>query len=204
MSFNTKKASKFMSLVLRHQPQTLHLTLDENGWVAVDTLLDHWARYGRDVPSRAQLETIVAENDKQRFAFSDDGRLIRANQGHSVRVDLQLEPQTPPERLYHGTAEQHVPGILREGIQRAKRHHVHLSPDRRTADAVGRRHGRLVMLTVVSGAMARDGFTFYRSANGVWLTDEVPPRYIEQDADETGGTLMARCNTSASRSRATS
>lgn len=181
MSFNTKKASKFMSLVLRHQPQTLRLKLDENGWVAVDTLLDHWARFGRDVPTRDQLKRIVAENDKQRFAFSEDGSRIRANQGHSVRVDLQLEAQTPPPMLYHGTAEQNVAGILSQGIQRAKRHHVHLSPDRRTADAVGRRHGRLVLLRVDSGAMARDGFTFYRSANGVWLTDEVPPRYIQQD-----------------------
>ncbi len=172
-----------MSLVLRHQPQTIHLTLDDNGWVAVETLLDHWARFGRNAPTRIQLERIVAENDKQRFAFSEDGCRIRANQGHSVRIDLQLEAQTPPALLYHGTAEQNVAGILREGIQRAKRHHVHLSPDRRTADAVGRRHGRLVLLTVDSGAMARAGFTFYRSANGVWLTDEVPPRYIQQDAD---------------------
>lgn len=178
MTFNAKRTSKFLSLVLRHQPQTLKLTLDDNGWVAVDTLLDHWARYGRHAPSLSQLKQVVAESDKQRFAFSNDGRRIRANQGHSITVDLQLEPQQPPPTLFHGTATQNVAGILRDGLHRAKRHHVHLSPDQQTADAVGRRHGRLAMLVVDSGAMAADGFTFFCSANGVWLTDHVPSRYL--------------------------
>ncbi|CAM2009536.1 RNA 2'-phosphotransferase [Acanthopleuribacter pedis] len=184
MSFNAKRTSKFLSLVLRHQPQTLNLTLDDNGWVAVDTLLEHWARYGRQAPTLDQLHRVVADNDKQRFAFSEDGTRIRANQGHSVKVDLKLEPQQPPARLFHGTATRNVAGILRDGIQRAKRHHVHLSPDRRTADAVGRRHGKLAMLVVDSAAMAADGYTFFCSANGVWLTDEVPSRYLQRE-DET-------------------
>jgi putative RNA 2'-phosphotransferase len=120
----------------------------------------------------------VAQNDKQRFSFDPSSTRIRANQGHSTAVDLQLEPATPPDVLYHGTAEKHVAVILAGGLKRMARHHVHLSTTVPTATAVGKRHGRPVVLVVDAAAMSRDGFTFYCSANGVWLTDHVPPRYL--------------------------
>lgn len=171
------RLSKFLSLVLRHQPQTIGLTLDAQGWVEVDTLLAAAQRHGVRI-ERATLERIVATSDKQRFALSADGRQIRANQGHSVAVDLGLAPLAPPDQLYHGTATHALDAIRREGLRKRSRQHVHLSPDPVTAEKVGRRHGRPVILVVRSGAMAADGLVFFRSANGVWLTDHVPPGYL--------------------------
>lgn len=171
------RMSKFLSLVLRHNPGKIGLTLDPQGWVAVDELLAAANQHG--VPlDRATLQVIVETNDKRRFALSDDGLRIRASQGHSVAVDLALDPITPPELLYHGTAAHSAPSILREGIQKRSRQHVHLSPDHATAVQVGRRHGSPVVLTVRAGAMAAAGHLFYRSANGVWLTDYVPPEFL--------------------------
>lgn len=171
------KLSKFISLVLRHDPGRFGLTLDPQGWVAVDELLTAAARGGVALDD-ATLRRIVSENDKQRFAFSSDGRRIRANQGHSVEVDLGLPPVTPPELLYHGTTERFLEPIRRTGLEKRARQHVHLSIDEPTAVKVGQRHGRPVVLTVRAGAMAAAGFTFYRAANGVWLTERVPPEYL--------------------------
>ena len=172
-----KHKSKFLSLVLRHEPGRVGIRLDEAGWVAVDELLEGCRRAGNRM-SLDELKEIVRTNNKQRFAFSDDGTRIRANQGHSVDVELGYEPASPPEVLYHGTAEKHLPGIRREGLLKGERHHVHLSERVETAAAVGQRHGRLVLLEVRAGAMYRDRLLFFKTPNGVWLTDGVPPQYL--------------------------
>jgi len=171
--------SKFLSLVLRHKPQEIGLELDPEGWVAIDELLAAAAAHGHEI-SRHELEFVVAHNNKKRFALSEDGLRIRASQGHSVSVELGYEPATPPERLYHGTARQHLSEIRKHGLLRGKRHHVHLSPDEATARLVGQRHGRPVVLGVRAGDMLRAGFTFWQSANGVWLVDNVPYRFVEE------------------------
>ena len=178
MSDPTIRISKFLSLVLRHKPEAVGVELDPNGWVAVDALLQSAAARGT-VISRELLDEIVFTNDKQRFAFSDDGTKIRANQGHSVAVDLGLEPVEPPDRLFHGTATRFLPSVEAEGIDRRTRRHVHLSGSPEQARRVGARHGRPVVLAVQSGRMHAEGTPFYRSENGVWLTDRVPVGYFE-------------------------
>lgn len=171
------KISRFLSKHLRHQPQRLGLTLAPGGWVAVEELLDASARHGMAL-SREELEEVVARNDKRRFSFDETGERIRANQGHSVAVDLQLTPVAPLATLYHGTSRAVVDAILREGLRKMRRHHVHLSADIATAMKVGRRHGPPVVFVVDAGAMSQDGAHFFRSENGVWLTDAVAPRYL--------------------------
>jgi len=171
------RASKFLSKHLRHDPCGLGLTLETGGWVSVDALLDGCGRAGMPL-SRDELAEIVAGNDKQRFAFDETGTRIRANQGHSVEVDLRLEPTEPPAVLFHGTGADTVPVVLLEGPRKMRRHHVHLSPDVETATRVGARHGRPVVLAVDAAAMTRAGHRFYVSANWVWLTDEVPPAFL--------------------------
>ncbi|MCZ7437075.1 RNA 2'-phosphotransferase [Micromonospora sp. WMMC241] len=170
------RVSKRMSLALRHRPDRFGLTLDGAGWVPVADLLAAM-RIGR-----AELDAVVAGNDKQRFAVEpgpDGVDRIRASQGHSVPVDLGLTPAVPPGRLFHGTAEDVLPAIRAQGLRRGRRHHVHLSPDVATARRVGaRRGGAVVVLSVDAAAMAANGYLFYRSANGVWLTDTVPPAYL--------------------------
>jgi putative RNA 2'-phosphotransferase len=170
------RLSKRLSRALRHDPAAAGLTLDAAGWIPVDALL---AAMRID---RADLDAVVAGNDKRRFAVEtgpDGVERIRASQGHSVPVDLGLTPATPPDLLYHGTGTTALASIRGTGLHCAARHHVHLSPDRETAHRVGaRRRGPVAILTVDAAAMARDGHLFYRSANGVWLTDEVPPRYL--------------------------
>lgn len=178
-----KHISKFMSLVLRHQPAAAGLTLDEEGWVLVDDLIAGLTAHGTPV-TLEMIEEVVAGSDKQRFAFDESGERIRANQGHSVKVDLHFEPAVPPEFLFHGTAEKSVEAILAHGIQKRSRLHVHLSPDEPTAVQEGSRHGRPVVLRVRAGAMHRDGLVFYLSSNGVWLTEEVPPQFCERLAAE--------------------
>ena len=170
--------SKFISLVLRHQPEKIGLQLDGNGWADIDELLRQAGKAGKNI-SRALLEEVVADNGKQRFVISDDGKRIRANQGHSIEVDLGLAPLRPPESLFHGTASRFVDSILATGLERRSRHHVHLTESATTAEAVGRRYGQLVMLRIASGAMAAQGHVFFRSANDVWLVESVPPRFIE-------------------------
>ena len=171
------RISKFLSLVLRHDPSRIGITLDEAGWTDIDALLAACAKHGV-VITRAELDELVASSDKQRYALSNDGMRIRANQGHSVPVSLGLPPTPPPETLYHGTVEAALPGIRAQGIVKGSRHDVHLSADLDTATKVGGRRGKPVILTIRAGAMADAGHVFYRSENGVWLTVHVPPDFI--------------------------
>ncbi|WP_172202591.1 RNA 2'-phosphotransferase [Niveibacterium sp. COAC-50] len=173
-----KRLSKFMSLVLRHQPELIGIALDHAGWVAIDELVTRANAAGKPL-THACIREVVATSDKQRFAISDDGLRIRANQGHSVEVELGLAPAEPPDVLLHGTARRFLSAILREGLVKGARHHVHLTTDLGIAGAVGRRYGELVLLSVAAARMRADGHVFYRSDNGVWLTDMVPPRYLE-------------------------
>ncbi|KAA2244911.1 RNA 2'-phosphotransferase [Chitinophaga agrisoli] len=173
-----KTISKFLSLILRHSPETINLQLDENGWADVQELLAKAAQHGQRF-SLEELENIVASSDKQRFAFNETHTRIRANQGHSITVDLGLSPQVPPEYLYHGTVNDFLESIQQEGLLKMSRQHLHLSIDKATAEKVGSRRGRPVILTINSGQMHRDGLQFFLSENGVWLTDHVPARYIQ-------------------------
>ena len=180
----TIRASKFLSLVLRHEPERVGLVLGEAGWVGVDELLRAVNQHGMPLTLDG-LKHVVATSDKKRFALSDDGLSIRANQGHSVEVDWQYEPQTPPERLYHGTATRFLDGIRKDGLQRMERHDVHLSAETKVTLQVGGRHGKPALLTIRAGEMHRAGHVFRRSANGVWLVNHVPPQFIEfQMVDE--------------------
>ena len=172
------RTSKFLSLILRHEPERVGLKLDSAGWVGVTELLEAVNRNGVSL-TLEQLKLVVATNDKRRFAFSEDGQRIRASQGHSIEVDLEYERQTPPELLYHGTPERFLKSIRATGLNKGQRHHVHLSPDPQTAARVGQRRGRAVVLTIRSGEMHRQGQVFYRSTNGVWLVDKVTPDFIE-------------------------
>jgi len=171
------RTSKFLSLVLRHEPDRVGLALDSAGWVAVEDLLKAINAHGVALTLDG-LKHIVATSDKKRFAFSEDGTRIRASQGHSVGVDLQYEPQTPPELLYHGTPERFLRAIRRSGLQKMQRHHVHLSVEAAVGLQVGARRGKPVLLAIRAGEMHRAGNVFYRSANGVWLVDHVPPEFI--------------------------
>ncbi|MBP0002439.1 MAG: RNA 2'-phosphotransferase [Cyanobacteria bacterium SBC] len=170
------KVSKSLSYYLRHHPEELGLTLEVGGWVSVEKLL---AVYPFSL-SREELQEVVDFNDKQRFSFDETGHKIRANQGHSITVDLQLTPTRPPAVLYHGTAAQWVESILDRGLQKMSRHHVHLSKDRSTAYQVGQRHGKPIVFQVNAAIMYDRDFTFYQSKNGVWLVDAVPPEYLTQ------------------------
>lgn len=173
-----KHVSKFLSLVLRHQPELIGITLDEQGWVEIDILLRQAALHGNKI-DRKTLDQVVLTSDKQRFAISQDGQMIRANQGHSTpQVRLTFPPAIPPEKLFHGTVANSIDGIKQNGLRAMSRHHVHLSPDRVTATVVGARRGKPLILTIDSRSMHQDGFMFYRSENGVWLTDSVPANYI--------------------------
>ncbi|MEY9211160.1 RNA 2'-phosphotransferase [Thermobifida halotolerans] len=171
------RASKFLSLVLRHRPEVANVTLDPRGWVEVDALLNGCRAAGRPL-TRAELEEVVARSDKKRFALSADGRRVRAQQGHTVAVELDLPARTPPDVLYHGTVDRFLPAIRAEGLRPMGRHHVHLSPDEATARRVGERRGSPVVLAVDAARMHADGHEFRISGNGVWLAAEVPPRYL--------------------------
>jgi len=171
------RISKFLSLVLRHKPDEIGLHLDEHGWADVSELITKAALRGR-IFATQDLEEIVATNDKQRFSFNGDKSRIRANQGHSIDVELQLEATTPPEQLFHGTVERFLPAIRAKGLLKMNRHHVHMSSDKVTAEKVGDRRGTAIILRIRSGDMYKDGFVFYLSTNGVWLTDHVPAKYI--------------------------
>lgn len=173
------KKSKFLSLVLRHKPEVIGLTLDENGWVEIEALLTAAQAHNRSL-TRAELDEIVATNNKKRFAISEDGKHIRASQGHSVVIDLGLLPRIPPSTLYHGTAVRFLPSIREKGLQKMNRQHVHLSATAETAHSVGSRHGKPAILLVKAEAMQADGFIFFLSENGVWLTETVPAHYIEE------------------------
>lgn len=180
------RASKLLSRILRHDPGAVGISLDRAGWVEVDTLLSALREHGYRL-TRAQLQQVVAGSDKQRFALDPATDRIRANQGHSIAVDLGLPAAVPPDRLYHGTPERNVESILAHGLHRGGRHDVHLSPDVETARRVGVRRGRCAVLVVDAGAMHSDGQRFSVSDNGVWLTRQVPARYLSLLAGPNAG-----------------
>lgn len=178
----TTRLSRFLSLILRHKPETIGITLDAHGWADVKELMDGVNRSGRKI-DRELLEHIVAADEKGRYVFSEDGNRIRACQGHSLDVDMQFTAARPPEFLYHGTAERFTAQIERDGLTPKTRQYVHLSLDRETAVNVGSRHGKPVVYTIHAREMHQAGLTLYCSENNVWLTDNVPPKYLSKNND---------------------
>lgn len=174
--------SKFLSLVLRHQPEKIDIKLDENGWVEVNELIKKSNDYGIKI-DRETLNYIVSTNSKKRFAFNDTFEKIRASQGHSVKIDLGYKNQQPLEILYHGTSEKSVQSILKTGLEKRNRQHVHLSSDIETAIQVGQRHGKPFVFEVLAEQMYKDGFQFFISENNVWLTDNVPTKYLKRNKE---------------------
>ena len=177
MDKKEKELSRFLSLILRHKPETIGIKLDEHGWADVQELIDRIGKTHRF--SMDMLEKIVAEDDKQRYSFNEDKTLIRANQGHSINVDVELKKASPPEMLWHGTGEKYVSLILKGGLITKSRLYVHLSKDYETAIKVGSQHGKPVVFKVYAGRMAEDGYEFFLSENGVWLSKHVPKEYLE-------------------------
>jgi putative RNA 2'-phosphotransferase len=175
------KTSKFLSLILRHDPERLGLRLDSAGWTDVRDLVRALNHHGVAI-SFEDLRHIVATSEKERFAFSEDGRRIRANHGHSIEVDLQYEPTVPPDLLYHGTATRFLESIRHDGLHKMRRLHVHLVANRKTSLQIGGRHGKRVLLTIRAGEMHRAGYVFCCSSNGIWLIDHVPPQFIDFSA----------------------
>ena len=173
---NLTNLSRYLSLILRHKPEVIGISLDEHGWANVDELITGIAKNNEF--DRETLEKIVRTDSKQRYSFNEDGTLIRANQGHSIPVDVELEEAVPPEILWHGTAEKYVESIEEQGLIPKSRLYVHLSKDMETAVSVGKRHGKPVVYQVKAGEMYRDGYEFYLSKNGVWLTKQVPVEYL--------------------------
>lgn len=172
-----KRYSKFLSFVLRHKPEEIGIQLDENGWVEISELIEKAKSKGR-IYTIELIRSIVESNDKKRFAISEDGERIRANQGHSVKVDLDLQEMNPPKALLHGTAHKNLESIMKNGLDKRERHHVHLTESKTIAAAVGQRYGKVVLLKIDSETMSNQGFKFYRSENNVWLVDTVPTEYI--------------------------
>ncbi len=173
-----KRKSKFLSLILRHKPEKIGLKLDTQGWADISELLSKLSENG-PAWTMEDLEQIVREDNKQRYAFSQDRTKIRANQGHSIQIELGYTPQSPPEFLYHGTATRFIESIQKTGLEKRNRHHVHLSTNLETASQVGNRHGKLVVLTIRASEMQENGYDFFVSDNGVWLTDHIPVAYID-------------------------
>jgi len=178
MKPNNKKISKFLSLVLRHKPETIGLNLDENGWTDTQELLEKLAKSNKKIDLKT-LEEVVANNDKKRFAFNADKTKIRASQGHSIKVNLGYSSIEPPKILFHGTATRFLDSIKKQGLLKGNRHQVHLSKDVDTATNVGSRHGKVVLIKVKALEMHQAGFEFFVSENQVWLTDFVPVEYLE-------------------------
>ena len=177
------RISCYISMLLRHKPEAAGLTLDEHGWAEVDKLLEGVSRHKHPL-TMEELEFIVDTDDKKRYSFSEDKALIRANQGHSVPVDVELKECAPPDILWHGTGEKYVESIDRIGLIPKSRLYVHLSSDCRTAAEVGRRHGKSVVYQLDAAGMHRDGYSFYLSENGVWLTKEAPVKYLIKYSEE--------------------
>ena len=175
---NLQNISRYMSLILRHKPEVIGISLDEHGWAVVEDLINGIARNNEGF-NMEMLEEIVKTDNKQRYSFNEDKTLIRANQGHSIPVDVELEEKEPPEFLYHGTGEKYVSSINAQGLIPKSRLYVHLSKDTDTAKNVGRRHGKEVVYKVAAYKMYQDGYKFYLSVNGVWLTKKVPIEYLQ-------------------------
>ena len=176
-----EKTSKFLSFVLRHKPEAIGLSLDDNGWADINELIRKAGdSHEPSALDRQLIQEVVDTSDKKRFIISEDGQSIRANQGHSINVDLQLVAVAPPETLYHGTATRFLDSILREGLKPQNRQHVHLSTDIATATAVGQRYGKPVILTIAALSMQEQGYKFYLSENGVWLTESVPSTFLNK------------------------
>ena len=171
------KYSKFISLILRHKPETIGIKLDEHGWADVKELLDGINYTGRNI-TFSDLVYIVDHDNKQRYSFNEDKTKIRANQGHSIKVDVELEERIPQDILYHGTSLKSVDSIIKYGLKKMDRLYVHLSDNFNKAKAVGERHGTPIVFSINSKQMVYDGYIFYLSKNGVWLIDEVPPKYL--------------------------
>ncbi|MDH5680969.1 MAG: RNA 2'-phosphotransferase [Spirochaetota bacterium] len=179
MSKDIVKLSKFLSFILRHKPESIGITLDEEGWAKVDEIIEKSASSGQSL-SRELIAHVVKTNNKKRFLLSEDQRRIRANQGHSIDVNLKLEAKIPPDTLYHGTAEKYLDSILNSGIEKRNKQHFHLSGDSASASSVDQRHGRAIVLEILSSEKVIDGYSFYLSENGVWLTDFVAVRFIKK------------------------
>lgn len=171
------KLEKSLSFLLRHSPETLQLQMDPEGWVDTEALVKA-VKFKEPRFELKALQKIVRDSQKQRFSFSEDGSKIRANQGHSVKIDLKLSPTTPPELLYHGTVERFLDSIMQDGLKKGDRQHVHLSLDLETAQKVGQRRGKPIILTLNARKMHEEGHLFYVSDNGVWLTEQVPPQHL--------------------------
>ena len=178
MEKTLKPLSKQLSYILRHHPGSIGLATDQAGWVKVELLLEKLKEHGWEV-NRQMLDTVVATNEKKRFAYSEDRTQIRASQGHSIEVNLELAEQIPPPVLYHGTAERNVLSIRQKGLLPGTRQHVHLTDNTETAKQVGQRHGKPVILLIDAALMKAEGYVFFCSANGVWLTDAVPAKYVK-------------------------
>ncbi len=178
-----EKTSRFISLILRHKPDAIGISLDEHGWADVGDLIDGINRSGSHTLDKEELEEIVRSDEKQRYSFSEDHTLIRANQGHSIPVDVELEEKTPPDILWHGTGEKYVSSIDVQGLIPKSRLYVHLSSDMETAEIVGSRHGKPVIYQIDCRKMAEDGYRFFLSANHIWLTKEVPAVYLKKLQD---------------------
>jgi putative RNA 2'-phosphotransferase len=176
------KISKFLSLILRHKPESIGVSISPHGWVKIDELIKAAQKHRIDLTKKL-IDEVITTNDKQRFTYSSDGESIRANQGHSVNIELELEPIKPPDILYHGTAVQFVKNIRKKGLLKMNRQHVHLSLLKKTAYDVGKRHGKPIILTIDAQRMTQNGYEFYLSKNGVWLTKHVPPQYLQEEQD---------------------
>ena len=181
MSTDLVKAGKYISMLLRHRPEEAGVILDDHGWTDVEDLIKKVSP--KYEITEEMLHQMAFAPDKQRYEFSEDGKKIRAVHGHSVKVDMEYETLTPPEILYHGTATRFLDSIMEQGLKKMSRQFVHLSEFTEQAESVGKRHGKLVILKVKAGDMHRDGIVFYKSVSGVWLTDNVPVKYLEVMGD---------------------
>jgi len=174
------KISKFLSLILRHKPESIGVSMSPHGWVNINELIQAAEKH-RIYLNKKIIDQVIKENEKQRFTYSTDGESIRANQGHSINIELELKPSKPPKILYHGTASRFMENIRKKGLLKMNRQHVHLSLLKKTAYDVGKRHGKPIILIIDAQIMTKDGYDFYLSKNGVWLTEHVAPQYLQEE-----------------------